>query len=257
MKNIKGAIFDIDGVLKYHDKALPNAVETIDTLRENEIILRFMTNSTLKSRASCAEDLNKSGFTIHPDEIITASYATAKHLEEIQPKSCWIMLEREGLDEFKKFTQDINNPEYIVIGDNRSKFDFEHMNKALRLLLKGAKLIGMTPDTVDCSMGEPELNVGSWVHMLEKASGVKACYIGKPSPYIYKLTLQTMGINKEEVVMVGDRVATDIQGANDLGIKTILLRTGEFKEKDLNGDVKPDFIFDSIQDILSIFKPFK
>ena len=253
MKNIKGIIFDIDGVLKYHGKAYPNSIETIDTLREKEIILRFMTNSTLKSRESCAEDLQKSGFTISADEIITASYATAKYLEEIQPKSCWIMLESKGLDELKSFTQNTDNPEYIVIGDNRGKFDFEHMNKALRLLLKGAGLIGMTPDTVDCSMGEPELNVGSWVHMLERASGVTAIYIGKPFHYIYELTLKTMTLQKENVIMAGDRISTDIKGANDFGIRSILLRSVEFHEKDLYGDVKPDFIFDSIEEILSLF----
>jgi HAD superfamily hydrolase (TIGR01458 family) len=252
MKNTKGLIFDIDGVLKYHGKVLPDAIETIDALRKKEIILRFMTNSTLKSRESCAEDLQSSGFTISSNEIITASYATAKYLEGIQPKSCWIMLESKGLDEFKNFAQDMDNPEYIVIGDNRSKFDFEHMNMVLRLLLKGAKLIGMTPDPVDSSMGEPELNVGSWVNMLEKASGVKATYIGKPSFPIYEITLKTTGLNKEETVMVGDRISTDIQGAHDFGMRSILLRTGEFNEDDLNGDVKPDFVFDSIGDILSL-----
>ena len=64
MNNTKGAIFDIDGVLKYHGKVYPNAIETIDTLRKNEITIRFMTNSTLKSKVSCAEELRKSGFTI-------------------------------------------------------------------------------------------------------------------------------------------------------------------------------------------------
>ena len=257
MKSINGIIFDIDGVLKYHDKVYPKAIETIDTLREKKLILRFMTNSTLKSRESCAEELRKSGFNISSNEIITASYATAMYLEELKPKSCWIMLEREGLSEFKKFNQDTNNPQYIVIGDNRSKFDFEHMNKALRLLLKDSKLIGMTPDPVDSSLGEPELNVGSWVHMLERASGITATYIGKPSNYIYELTLKTMKLEKKDIIMVGDRISTDIKGANDFGIRSILLRTGEFDEEDLNGDIKPDFIFDSIQEILSIFKSFK
>lgn len=256
MKNIKGIIFDIDGVLKYYGNVYSGAIETVHILRNNGIALRFMTNSTLKSRESCAEELRKSGFNISSNEIITASYATAMHLEELKPISCWVMLEREGLSEFKKFNQDANNPEYIVVGDNRSKFDFEHMNKVLRLLLKGAKLIGMTPDPVDSSLGEPELNVGSWVKMLERASGVTATYIGKPSNYIYELTLKTMNLEKKDVIMVGDRIPTDIKGANDFGIRSILLRTGEFNKKDLNGDIKPDSIFDSIHEILSIFKSF-
>ena len=254
MKNIKGIIFDIDGVLKYHGIVYPKVIETIDLLRKNEIILRFMTNSTLKSRISCTEELKKSGFNIFSNEIITASYATADYLEKLKPKSSLIMLEREGLSEFKKFNQDTNNPEYIVIGDNRSKFDFENMNKVLRLLLNGSKLIGMTPDPVDSSLGEPELNVGSWVHMLERASGIRATYIGKPGSYIYELTLKTMNLEKKDVIMVGDRISTDIKGANDFGIRSILIQTGDFIIKDLNGEGKPDYIFTSIYDILRIFK---
>jgi len=151
------------------------------------------------------------------------------------------------------FNQDTENPEYIVIGDNRSKFDFEHMNKALRLLLKGAKLIDMTSELVDSSMGENELNVGSWAKMLERASGVKARYIGKPNPYVFELTLRTMNLNENEVVMVGDRISTDIEGAKNAGMKAILIKTGEFDERELYGNIEPDFIFDSLQDLLKIF----
>lgn len=253
-ETFRGVIFDVDGVLEFRGKVYPGAVETIEWLRDNGIVLRFLTNSTLKSRASCAEQLKQGGFRVSHEEVITASYATAVYLEELRPGSCWIMLEREGLDEFKRFQHDTGNPEYIVVGDNRSKFDFEHLNKALRLLQKGAKLIGMQPGLVDTSMGEIELDVGSWVGMLERASGVRATYIGKPSPYVFELTLRTMGLDRSEVAMVGDGVSTDIRGARDFGIKSILLKTGEFREEELTGEVEPDFIFDSVKDVLRLFR---
>ena len=251
-ENIRGFIFDVDGVLEFQGEVYPGAIETIDLLRDNGIVLRFLTNSTLKSRASCAGRLRESGFQIFDQEVITASYATARYLDELKPNSCWILLEREGLNEFRDFQQDTDNPEYIVVGDNRSKFNFELLNKALRLLLKGTKLIGMQSELIDLSMGEVELNVGSWVGMLERASGVKATYIGKPNPYVFELTLRTMGLDKSEVIMVGDRVVTDVRGAKDFGIRSLLLKTGEFKEQDLDLDVKPDFVFDSIRDLLTI-----
>lgn len=251
-KPIKGIIFDVDGVLEFQSKVYPKAVETIELLRDREIILRFLTNSTLKSRKSCAEKLINAGFQVSYKEVITASFATAVYLRKLNPESCWIMLEREGLEEFKDLNQDTENPEYIVIGDNRSKFDFENMNKALRLLLKGAKLIAMTSELVDTSMGELELNVGSWAKMLERASGAKAVYIGKPGPYVFDLTLRSMNLDKSEVFMVGDKISTDIKGAKNAGIKSILIKTGEFDEKDLNSNIKPDFTFDSIRDILSV-----
>jgi HAD superfamily hydrolase (TIGR01450 family) len=141
----------------------------------------------------------------------------------------------------------------IVVGDYRDRFTFDTMNKALRLLLKGAKLIGMSPELIDRSMGDYELNVGSWVHMLEKASNVQAVYVGKPSPYMFELALQHMRLENREVVMVGDKVSTDIQGAHNVGIRSILVKTGEFDEKDLKNGVKPDFVCDSIKDTTDIF----
>lgn len=250
--SIKGIIFDIDGVLEFRGKVYDGAIETINSLRDKGIVLRFLTNSTLKSRKSCADKLKKRGFHIFEEEIITASYATALYLKKLNPESCWVMLEREGLNEFRNFTQDMENPEYIVVGDNRSNFDFNHLNKALRLLLKGAKLIAMSSGLVDSSMGNIELDVGSWAQMLERASGVKGVYIGKPNPYVFELALKSMNLDKNEVVMVGDQISTDIKGANNVGIRSILLKTGEFDERDLNSDIKPDFIFDSIRDIPKI-----
>jgi len=89
---IRGIIFDIDGVLEFQGKVCPGAIETVDVLRDKGIVLRFLTNSTLKSRESCAERLRKAGFRIFREEVITASYATAVYLEELDPRSCWIML---------------------------------------------------------------------------------------------------------------------------------------------------------------------
>ncbi len=249
---IKGIIFDVDGVLEFQGKIYPGAVETIAKLREQGISIRLLTNSTLKSRQSCAERLRKAGCQIFDEEVITASYATAMYIKECQPRSCWVMLEREGLAEFREFEPDTEAPEYIVIGDNRSKFDFAHLNQALRLILKGAKLIGMQAELIDTSLGEVELNVGSWVGMLERAAGVKATYIGKPSAYVFDLAIKTLELDKKEVLMVGDRVSTDIKGARQCGIRSVLLRTGEFDEADLTEDTKPDFILDSVRGVLGL-----
>jgi HAD superfamily hydrolase (TIGR01458 family) len=254
LTGVKGLIFDVDGVLEYQGRVCPGAVETINTLRDRGISLRFLTNSTLKSRRSCAERLCRSGFQIEEEEVFTASYATAVYLRELNPRSCWVMLEREGLEEFEGFPQDLENPEYIVVGDYRSRFDFDHLNKALRLLLKGAQLIGMQGELTDSSLGEPELNVGSWVGMLERAARVEAVYVGKPSSYVFELALRSMGLGKGEVAMVGDRVSTDVQGAQAFGIRSVLLRTGEFDERELVEGPEPDFAVDSVREVLSLFE---
>ena len=247
---VQGVIFDIDGVLEYQGRVYPGAVETIKRLKQKDITVRFLTNSTLKSRVSCAQKLRVSGFAAEDHEVITASYATACYLRALKPRSIWVLLEREGLDEFKGFVQDEQNPEYVVIGDNRARFDFDHMNRALRLISQGAKLIGMIDELIDESLGDLELNVGSWVRMLETAAGVKALYIGKPNPYAFEITLETMSVPKEAVVMVGDRVLSDILGAQRAGIRSVLVKTGEFNQKDLNSEIQPDYSIDSIASLL-------
>jgi HAD superfamily hydrolase (TIGR01458 family) len=247
--NFKGVIFDIDGILEFQGKVYPGAIELIDRLRAKGLVIRILSNSTLKSREYCAEKLVKMGFSIFEEEVITASYATARYLKRLNPKSCWVMLKGKGFAEFRDFIHDDENPEYIVVGDFREEFNFQNLNKALKLLLAGSKLIVMIPEKVDHSLGDVELTVGAYGKMLEDAAGVKATYIGKPSQFIFDIALESMGVESRRVLMVGDRVATDILGAKKAGIKSVLVKTGEFKESDLSGDIQPDFIIKSLKEI--------
>ncbi len=249
----KGVIFDIDGVLEYQGKVYPGAVEAVRELREQGIPIRFLTNSTLKSRQSCTEGLIRSGFRAELHEVFTASYATACYLREIQPRSIWLMLYREGREEFRDFVHDRVNPEYIVIGDGRDEFDFIHLNQALRLISSGSRLIGMIPELVDSSLGELELNVGSWVGLLERASGKQAVYVGKPNPYSYHLALEGMDLAPGQVLAVGDRVSSDILGARNAGLASGLVTSGEFRPGDERGPIVADHILKSITDVLGLF----
>ena len=252
-EKFEGIIFDIDGVLEFRGKVYPGSIELIYSLREKGIIIRILTNSTLKSKKYCAEKLNKMGFNIYENEVITASFATAKYLKTLNPSSCWVMLKKEGLKEFKDFNHDTENPEYIVMGDFREDFNFRNMNKALRLLQNGSKLIVMIPEVVDNSIGEVELTVGAYGKMLEGAANIKARYIGKPNKYIFEMALGTMDTQKSRVIMIGDKITTDIIGAKNAGIRSALVKTGEFQESDLDCDTRPDYIFISIRDINKLF----
>jgi len=246
-------MFDIDGVLEFQGKAYPGAVGLLEFLRKKGVTIRILSNSTLKSRKVCTEKLNRLGFRVAEEEVITASWATARYLRTLKPKSCWVMLKGKGIEEFKEFNMDDDAPEYIVLGDYREEFKFENMNKALKLLLQGTKLIVMIPEKVDHGLGEVELAVGAYGKMLEDAAGIKATYIGKPSTYMFDIALDGMAIERAKVLMIGDRVSTDIIGARNAGITSVLVKTGEFKPDDLAGDTQPDFIVDAVGDIKSFF----
>jgi HAD superfamily hydrolase (TIGR01458 family) len=246
---LRGVVLDIDGVLVLGQEVCPGAVEAVDQLRRQGLKLRFLTNSTLHSRRSSAEKLRQAGVRVDADEIITASSATAAYLRECGARSCWVMLEGRGLEEFEGIPSDESAPEYLAVGDNRSRFDFETLSRALRVIVNGAELIGMQSELVDTSFGQLELNVGSWVGMLERASGTSAVYIGKPYRYVFDLTLQSMDLQPDQVLMVGDQISIDIRGGQQAGMRTALVVAGRHHEADPGLSPDPDFIIDSVAEL--------
>ena len=254
MKPVKGIIFDIDGVLEYQGKVTPGAVEALAVLRGCGVQLRFLTNSTLKSRKSCTEKLRSRGFDAAENEVFTASYVAAVYLRSLNPRSIWVMVERAGLDEYRDFVIDDLNPEYVVLGDNRSRFNFQDLNQAAKMLLSGATLVAMQGELLDSSMGDLELNVGAWAGLLEHATGCPAVYLGKPHPYSFGLVLASMGLQPGDVLVIGDRVHTDILGGYRLGMRTALVKTGEFNPKELEGDLKPDYVLGSVAELSEILE---
>jgi HAD superfamily hydrolase (TIGR01458 family) len=250
---IKGVLLDIDGVLEIKGQVIPGASQAVDSLRERGMELRILTNSTLKSRASCTAKLNRQGYSFQEEEVITASYATALYLGQIKPRSCWVLVKGEGMQEFRLLPLDTRDPEYIVIGDYLEDFNYNNLNQVLYFLLKGSKLVGMIPEIIDTTLAGPALNVGAWVHMLEVASGVKATYIGKPNPYMFELALQSMQLSAEQVVMVGDQLATDILGANRAGIRSVLLDQQGQLMNTAPPQAKADWNFVSLEKMVNFF----
>ncbi|MCR4422141.1 MAG: HAD-IIA family hydrolase [Spirochaetales bacterium] len=245
-------LFDIDGVLEYQGKVFEGAIELVNSIRNEGIKVKFLTNSTLKSSKSATEKLIKRGFTVYTDEVITASFATAQYLKLLNPRSIWLLLAREGVEEFKDFIIDEENPEYVVIGDCRDSFNFNTMNKVLQKVMGGSKLIGMISELIDSSLGTLELNVGSWVSMIERAANVKATYIGKPNKFVFDLILKNYDIDKKRVLMVGDRISSDIVGAKVSGIKSCLVKQGEYSPEHLKIKAKPDFTINSISELTKV-----
>ena len=251
---VDAVVFDIDGVLEYRGQVYPGATDLVAHLKRLLIPVRILSNSTLKSRRSCTAKLRQKGFGVEEDEVFTASYATAVYLRTLNPRSCWIMLDGDGLEEFAEFIQTRDNPEYVVVGDYRNKFNFRNLNLALGCLNRGAGPIVMITEQVDGSLGHLELTVGAYGRMLEVAAGIRATWIGKPQRYMFDLALQSLpGLPPERVLMVGDKVITDIAGARKAGMRSALVRTGEFRPTDLGHPAVPDVVIDSVADLQTLF----
>ena len=254
MRKIQGFLLDLDGVLSVGNHPVPGAVEAIRDLRERNFPIRFVSNSTRRSRASVAGRLRAMGFSIGEHEILTPAVAAAS------------MLKKEGKTAFLVTTGDAHRdledagipitgdqPDTVVIGDAGDRFTYELLNRSMRMILSGAELIALERDRTWMGADGLMLSAGPFVAALEYATGKQAICVGKPSPGFFATALKGLGIPAADAAMVGDDIETDIGGARRYGMQGILVRTGKFREDLLaSSAVIPDFVIDSVAGISRI-----
>ncbi len=248
----KGLLLDVYGVLEYKGEACPGALEFISEINKRGVPYRLLTNSTLQSRKSMAEKLQAYGFDVTPDKVVTASSASAGYLRAHNAKSIRIIIDGKGTEEFAGLTIDEENPEYLVLGDARDGFNFKNINIMYRQLLAGAKLLVMIPNITSVEKDGPEITVGGYGKMLELAIKQPAVWIGKPSPTMFDVAMMDMGLTRKDVLMVGDNMIIDVDGARNAGVASGLMLTGEYSNKRPTPEDNPDFVFENILDILEV-----
>lgn len=247
---IKGIICDIGGVLYEGNKAIDGAVEAIDKLKKSYKI-RFATNTTRRAPCTILTRLRKFGFNIKEEELFTA-LAAAKALIKEHNAKAYTLLTQDATDYFGNL-HSLEDVKFVVVGDAAENFNYTRLNRAFRFLNSGANLIAAAKNRYfKDSDGELSLDAGPFVKALEFASGKEAKIVGKPSAEFFNLALKSMELKADEVVMVGDDIENDIAGAQELGIKGVLVRTGKFKPTDLDKPIWPDEVIDSIAELPDI-----
>lgn len=249
MKKIKGLIFDIGGVLYVGSHVVPGAADTIAQLQKR-YPMRFVTNTTRRVPASIIEKLSNFGFKIGPEELFTALDATKSYVLSRQATVETVMT-----DEADRYFEALKseNPDFVVVGDAYTNFDFAHMNRAFRALESGAELIAAAKNRYfKDEDGLLSMDAGGFIAALEFASGKEAQIIGKPSETFFHLAVESMGLRPDEVLMIGDDIESDIQGAQHAGIRAALVKTGKFRESDLGRGIEPDYLLEDVNALLKI-----
>jgi len=246
-RTIKGILFDLDGVLYVGDQAIEGAIETLNWVKDQGLECRFITNTTTKSVDEVAEKLQRLGFEIPEDSIFSAITATRDYLRQ-QGKPCVDLLVRNRvMDDFAEFPQDWEVPDYVVVGAIGAAWDYSLMNRVFNELMNGATLLAMHKTKYWQTDQGLCMDIGGFVAGFEYVSGQTAVITGKPSQPFFEMALKSMGLESEEVVMIGDDIENDVGGAQQSGIGGILVRTGKFRESVLEqSGVKPDHVMDSI-----------
>jgi HAD superfamily hydrolase (TIGR01458 family) len=250
MENIKGILIDIDGVLYVGAQAIPGAVETIQFLQKKDFPFRLITNTTVHSRQALQTKLKVLGFNVNIDKIFSAPYAANLYLKKRKAESIYLFVKGTTSMDFKDFKITEIDPEYIVIGDLAEEFTYERLNKAFRIIMNGTKMIALQKNRFWQSEQGLTLDAGAYVALLEYASNKKAELVGKPSRTFFEMAIEDMGMKPEQVLMIGDDIETDIQGAQNAGAKAALVKTGKYREDYVaKMKINPDMIFDSIADL--------
>lgn len=251
---IKGILFDLDGVLYIGPKAIEGAIEAVEKIRASGMLCRFVTNTSTLSLISLQHKINALGFSIPIDEIFSAPQATILYLKNQQNPICRLLLADDAKKDFKNFHLSDTKANHIVVGDIGSAWSYTLLNEIFNSLMEGANLIAIHKNKFWQTEHGLQMDIGGFIDSLEYASGVKAMVIGKPSIHFFQIALDDMGLNANEVIVIGDDIDADIGGGQNAGLKAILVKTGKYRLNYLAAStIQPDLIIDSIKELPSVF----
>jgi len=250
LKSVDGLLIDIEGVLLRGSELIPGAVETLQTLRTRAIPYRFITNTTIYCRHTLVERLQALGFSIELNELFTATFAAAQYLRDQNARSYYPLLLPDAQLEFAGIDVDEETPEFVVIGDMGAGFTFPRLNKVLRALLNGAKLVALHKKRLWRTEEGLFLDAGPFVVALEYAAETRAEVIGMPSLAYFSRVLADLGLPPQRVAMIGEDVETAVRGAQRAGMQGWLVKTGRFRKEDLGRGIWPNKVLESIADIV-------
>lgn len=226
-----GFLFDLDGVIYIGSKPLPEAVESLKRLRQEKKEIRFLTNDPCTTREKIARRLNSLGIQATTEEVITSGWMTAQHLQNKKVRTAFVLgdenlkweCEQVGIN-----TNGQNDGEAVVVGWN-NEVSFHDIQKAAKLIYKGAKFVATNDDRTFPTLEGPLPAVGAIVEAIRVSTDKRPTIVGKPYAYMFKKALEDFALTSR-VVMIGDNPYTDVLGAHQAGITAILVSSKKNKK---------------------------
>ncbi len=228
-------ICDMDGVLFHGNRLLPGAKEFVAWLIERGKKFLFLTNSSERSPRELQQKLARMEIQVAEEHFYTSALATASFLASQSPNGSAYVIGETGLTNAlyaAGFSMNDVNPDYVVVGDTHS-YNYERIARAVELVRRGARLIGTNPDL--SGPGEQGIvpSTGALIAPIERAAGRRAYFIGKPNPLMMRHALKRLPSRREETVIVGDRMDTDILSGLEAEIEPVLVLSGVTHLEDL------------------------
>ena len=252
-------LLDMDGTI-YLDEQLFDG--TLDFLAHVKAIggrAMYLTNNSSKSVSSYVNKLQRLGISACAEDFLTSVNATVLYLQ----KQGYHKIYAFGTESFKSQLREGNLPivdkleediDCLCMGFD-TELTFQKLEDACILLNRGVDFVATNPDWVCPTWYGSVPDCGSVSEMLFRATGRRPRFIGKPQPDMVELAIAKSGFAKEQAILLGDRLYTDIQSGVNAGIDTVLVLSGEATLDDLAvSQVKPAYVMENIREFLNNIK---
>ncbi len=247
---VKAILFDIDGTLLSRGDAIEGAAAAVAHVRALGMQVRFLTNITGRTPERIAADLSAAGIAVAAAEVQTATTVCVAMLRARAGVRCHLMVPPQVLPMFDGIARDDDHPQVVVISDIGERFDFHTLNRAFLMLREGAELIALQKNLFWFDGDGPKLDCGAFVLALEAAARTQATVTGKPSKVFFDSALAGLDCAREQVLVVGDDISTDVAGASAAGIRTVLVGTGKYADgQTTHPEYQASYFIESVKDL--------
>lgn len=258
--HIKALILDMDGVIWKSDAPIGDLPAIFNRIEALGLKYVFATNNGTKTPEQYAERLAEFGINVEPWQVVTSSLAVSHMLGQKFPGGTKIfMIGEDGVhqalkDKGFRVLDIANAPDahVVVMGIDRG-ITFDKMREATLLVRRGIPFYATNPDkTFPTPRGEIP-GAGAWISVVTTATDVEPIYAGKPYPYMMELSLEILGTKKEETLVVGDRLETDIAAGQAVGCPTALVLSGvATKDQAEAWRPRPDLIVSDLTQLIQM-----
>ena len=228
-------ILDCDGVLWRGDTPIPGAAEAVNALKASGKTVVFVTNNATLSRKGYVEKMRRMGIEATLDDVYCSSYITARVLRRKGIRKVFVIGEPGLVEELMEQGVEQVEPEEaecLVVGLDRD-LTYRKLVEALKCLRRGALFVATNIDPTLPVEHDVLPGAGAIVAALEAASGRKPdIVVGKPSPVMFQIVLEEKHLQPSEVLVIGDRLDTDVMGAKRVGLAAAI---GNKKEEKILG----------------------
>jgi len=256
LKDIKCFLLDMDGTIYLGNKLLKGAKKFLNKLDRQGKKYIFLTNNSSRSSKYYKNKLNKLGIKVSSNNIINSGEVTASYIKNIKSNARVYVAGTSFLkDEFRKFDIKIvenkdEKVEFVVLGFDTT-LTYKKIWDVHELIIKGVNYIATNPDLI-CPLtgGKTMPDCGSMIKLLKSSTGKEPFVIGKPNVSMIKYVINKIGLCKNKIAIVGDRLYTDIQTAINARITGFLVLSGETNRNILdNSQIDPDYVFAGIDEL--------